>query len=104
MARAEATVTIGFTPEDRDLITRILDSQDAEADRYQEHMMQARAQAQDARQLARDAEARFGAQSTRVRQLTTLLETARSVARSALVSEDARITDYQEALHSITQL
>jgi hypothetical protein len=103
MPRAE--VIIGFAPEDRDLIARILDAQDRELSRHQEHLMQARVLAQDARQRTRDAEARAGHESTRARQMTTLLETARSVAGSALAGEGGRsLAMLREALYSITQL
>lgn len=80
MARAE--VVIGFAPEDRELIARMLDAQERQADEDQVQAAIAHVEDGRRRALAKAAEYErmWGAASTRLRQLEMITDNVRKIA------------------------
>lgn len=104
MPRAE--VVIGFAPEDRELIQRMLDQQDEDSssERLQALLDRALERADGYRQAASATQDQSTRYAQTARQVKLLLDTARDVAASALASDQATITDLRDALYSITKL
>lgn len=89
MARAE--IRIGFEPEDRELIERMLESQERDLDAANTAVDEARARGMEAYQRRRDAEFRLGLQSTVLRQLETRLRAVGEILKDESTSDAEKI-------------